>query len=322
LVPDPLPRPLDQPRSCDHGGDLIIVLNDGREITYGPCDYPWQISQLWGAMIQVSEMTTPGVPNIAAAAAQEQVRQALRIALTQDQAKTKSHYTPTEITCAPAKAGRDEQPPGYFCAATLHSETGPSRVKHLTLCAVLVAGRFAYVLHQRPNVHGGYFEGLLSQQLIYRLACLGYDGTVAAYGSEAALGSACEQKQIRMLVSPALWDLRKTGPVAPPRPAEEKPRTAAPTAQPQSAPAPAAIGAVVPNLVGMPIIDARAAIATLRNALVESVAPPVRGSEPQILLLEITRDVPGQTQGTVLSQTPAPGTRVEQRMSIEVVIAK
>jgi hypothetical protein len=144
LVPDPLPRPLDQPRSCDHGGDLIIVLNDGREITYGPCDYPWEISQLWGAMIQVSEMTVPGVPNIAAAAAQEQVRQALRIALTQDQAKTKSHYTPTQITCAPAKAGRDEQPPGYFCAATLRSETGPSRVKHLTLCASLVAGRFAY----------------------------------------------------------------------------------------------------------------------------------------------------------------------------------
>jgi beta-lactam-binding protein with PASTA domain len=32
--------------------------------------------------------------------------------------------------------------------------------------------------------------------------------------------------------------------------------------------------------------------------------------------------VPGQIQGLVLSQTPAPGTRVEQRMSIEVVIAK
>jgi len=53
LVPDPLPEPLDQPRSCDHGGDLVIMLKDGREITYGPCDYPWQISQLWGAMIEV-----------------------------------------------------------------------------------------------------------------------------------------------------------------------------------------------------------------------------------------------------------------------------
>jgi len=54
---------------------------------------------------------------------------------------------------------------------------------------------------QKPNVHGGYFEGLFSQQLIYRLACLGYNGTVAAYGSEVELGKACEQKQIRMLVS-------------------------------------------------------------------------------------------------------------------------
>jgi hypothetical protein len=144
LVPDPLPRPLDQPRSCDHGGDLIIVLKEGAEITYGPCDYPWQISQLWGAMIQASEMTTPGEPNLAGAAAQEQVRQALRIALTRDQAKTKSHYTPIEITCAPARPGGDAQPPGYICAATLHSETGPSRVEHLTLCASLVAGRFAY----------------------------------------------------------------------------------------------------------------------------------------------------------------------------------
>jgi hypothetical protein len=54
---------------------------------------------------------------------------------------------------------------------------------------------FAYVVHhQKPNVHGGYFEGMLSQELIYRLACLGYDDTVRAYGSEAALGAACEQK--------------------------------------------------------------------------------------------------------------------------------
>jgi pimeloyl-ACP methyl ester carboxylesterase len=45
---------------------------------------------------------------------------------------------------------------------------------------------FAYVVHdQKPNVHGGYFEGMLSQELIYRLACLGYDDTVRAYGGEA-----------------------------------------------------------------------------------------------------------------------------------------
>jgi hypothetical protein len=64
---------------------------------------------------------------------------------------------------------------------------------------------YAYLAHhQRPNVHGGYFEGLLSQQLIYRLACLGYRETVTAYGSEAAMSQACREKQIRALLSPNL----------------------------------------------------------------------------------------------------------------------
>jgi hypothetical protein len=56
----------------------------------------------------------------------------------------------------------------------------------------------------RPNVHGGYFEGELSQQLIYRLACLGFDGTISAYGGKAALGNECKTKQIRVLLSPQL----------------------------------------------------------------------------------------------------------------------
>jgi hypothetical protein len=64
---------------------------------------------------------------------------------------------------------------------------------------------FSYVVHhQKPNVHGGYFEGLLSQQLIYRLACLGYLGTIDAYGRESDLDDACKQKQIRVLLSPLL----------------------------------------------------------------------------------------------------------------------
>jgi branched-subunit amino acid transport protein AzlD len=64
---------------------------------------------------------------------------------------------------------------------------------------------YAYLVHhQRPNVHGGYFEGMLSQQLIYRLACLGYEDTVIAYGSDDALSQACKAKQIRGLMSPLL----------------------------------------------------------------------------------------------------------------------
>ena len=175
--------------------------------------------------------------------------------------------------------------------------------------------------HQRPNVHGGYFEGLLSQELIYRLACLGYDGTVAAYGSEAALGMACEQRQIRMLVSPELR-ARRIGPVAPPPPVEEATRPARQMAPPAAPPSALAIGVVVPNLVGMPITAARAAVAAIREIRVGPVALPVRGSEPQLLLLEITREAPNSPPGTVLSQTPAPGSAVQQRTSIEVTVAK
>ena len=50
FVVPPLPAPLDQPH-CGGGGNLIIVLKSGRRVTYGPCRWPWQISELWGAMI-------------------------------------------------------------------------------------------------------------------------------------------------------------------------------------------------------------------------------------------------------------------------------
>jgi pimeloyl-ACP methyl ester carboxylesterase len=73
----------------------------------------------------------------------------------------------------------------------------------------------AYVFcHQKPNVHGGYFEGARCQQLIYRLACLGYDGTEAAYGGEPSLAKACAEKQIRVLISPMLAAQRAAAAVA------------------------------------------------------------------------------------------------------------
>jgi hypothetical protein len=175
------------------------------------------------------------------------------------------------------------------------------------------------VNHQRPNVHGGYFEGVLSQQLIYRLACLGYEGTVAAYGSDVALGKACEQKQIRMLPSPMLWDKRKTDPVAPPSPAEARMRPAAP-ASPQPQSAPPTSREVVPNLVGKSIVEARQVVARMRDDHVGQGTPAVLGAEWQLLLLEITRE--GQPTGAVLSQTPAAGSPLQQRTTIEAVVAK
>ena len=175
--------------------------------------------------------------------------------------------------------------------------------------------------HQKPNVHGGYFEGLLSQELIYRLVCLGYDGTVSAYGSEALMGQACEQKQIRMLVSPMLWDNRKTADVAPPRPVEERMRSAA-QAAPEARPQTAAPPGVVPDLVNKPIDEARETVAAMRRNLVAQGATVAPGTQPQLLLLEIAREARGRSAGTVLEQTPAAGTPLARRTTIEVVVAK
>jgi len=58
--------------------------------------------------------------------------------------------------------------------------------------------------YPKLNCHGGYFQGDLSQELMYRLACLGYVGTVAAYGGLDKLSARCDQKQIRVVVSPEL----------------------------------------------------------------------------------------------------------------------
>jgi hypothetical protein len=42
---------------------------------------------------------------------------------------------------------------------------------------------FLYV-PSRINIHGGYFDGTVTQKLIYRLVCLGFAGTATVYGSE------------------------------------------------------------------------------------------------------------------------------------------
>ena len=71
---------------------------------------------------------------------------------------------------------------------------GLSHLQHLWLL-------LSYI---KINVHGGYFEGDLSEELMYRLACLGYGATLAAYGDIGMLSAACEAKQIRVLISPEL----------------------------------------------------------------------------------------------------------------------
>ena len=83
-----------------------------------------------------------------------------------------------------------------------------SYVGHLWLMARYVL-RWASI-----DVHGGYFKGTVTQKLIFRLACLGYAGSVAAYGTEqTTLPEECQKHQIRLLRSKRLDE--------PPLPREE-----------------------------------------------------------------------------------------------------
>jgi hypothetical protein len=73
-----------------------------------------------------------------------------------------------------------------------------------------------YLPDQKPDVHAGYFnsEAVLARQLIFRIACLGLAGTLAAYHAEAsgangstltpleAFSNTCAGKQIKVVLSP------------------------------------------------------------------------------------------------------------------------
>jgi hypothetical protein len=56
----------------------------------------------------------------------------------------------------------------------------------------------------RIDVHGGYFYGAVAQRLIYRLACLGYRLSLAAFGSQDPMLRECADHQIRVLLSDQL----------------------------------------------------------------------------------------------------------------------
>ncbi|MGA9601479.1 MAG: hypothetical protein WBS22_14740 [Methylocystis sp.] len=58
---------------------------------------------------------------------------------------------------------------------------------------------------KRINVHGGYFQGEVSQRLIYRLACLGFSRAVTkAYPNQDVMLSECEKHGIRVILSKRL----------------------------------------------------------------------------------------------------------------------
>jgi hypothetical protein len=64
------------------------------------------------------------------------------------------------------------------------------------------------------DVHGGYFKGDLTRQLIYRLSCLGAAGAEAAFGGEAAMLAACKDHQIRVMLSERLRTRNRRPPEA------------------------------------------------------------------------------------------------------------
>lgn len=50
-IPGPLPSPLDQPGDCELGGNLVVSFSDGSDLTYGPCERPASVDQLWAGMV-------------------------------------------------------------------------------------------------------------------------------------------------------------------------------------------------------------------------------------------------------------------------------
>lgn len=59
---------------------------------------------------------------------------------------------------------------------------------------------FNYLRGRDPDVHSGYFSADFFKQLIYRLACMGYSKTQAAYGGDEKLSAACKSHQIKAQV--------------------------------------------------------------------------------------------------------------------------
>jgi hypothetical protein len=182
-------------KSANHGFRLgnAEILSCG----YGIIDYH-KLGNDFLAMIRVGNLTLQQLYNRLGGAAASRHKD---LGPTTRQTHLPKVFTYFDCTDYFDEDSSGSQPRGLLTNSLCNKRTNaaaflPFRV-HLGLL-------FDYVKDRRPNVHGGYFEGKLSQQLIYRLACLGYEGTRDAYNGEHQLGAICEQKRIRVLLSPAL----------------------------------------------------------------------------------------------------------------------
>jgi hypothetical protein len=53
FIPDPLPPPRFQ-RLCGMGGNMVVILGNGKHVTFGPCYRPTSINHLWAEMFYVA----------------------------------------------------------------------------------------------------------------------------------------------------------------------------------------------------------------------------------------------------------------------------
>jgi hypothetical protein len=101
----------------------------------------------------------------------------------------------TFFDCTDYKDG--DPPKGLLTEALNFKKSDPNAgiplLEQLKLLILYVRGRV--------DVHGGYFDGAVAQRLIYRLGCLGFDDTFAAYGDEDAMMAECANHQIRVMPS-------------------------------------------------------------------------------------------------------------------------
>ena len=112
----------------------------------------------------------------------------------------------TYFDCTDYKDG--EPPRGMLTEARNYKRANPTAhipvPEHIKLLLLYLLSRI--------DIHGGYFGGAVTQKLIYRLACLGFTGTAAAYGGKESLLNECAQHQIWVMPSGRLGQNAPRGP--------------------------------------------------------------------------------------------------------------
>jgi hypothetical protein len=172
-------------RSWTHGyrlGNVEILSKD-----YGLIDVP--VTQLLDSL-RVGYYTIRGLYHKLKAAHQEQVQDRLP--------EVFSYFDCTDYVDVDSE-GRLR---GLLTFANRTKRNDPDARMSATEHVRLLLAAFVYP--KRPNIHGGYFDGSLCRQLIFRLACLGAQDTVACFKGLDQLSDECRTKQIRMWLSPSV----------------------------------------------------------------------------------------------------------------------